>query len=119
MKKQMRKQDFSKDKRAYFSSLSEQELKNLLMTDFQSDDGEILTAEDIDLILEIIAEREKAAGTLTETDAEKKWECFVKNYLPLAKEGITLYDYPEDPSQPAHKEKRNFFAGRMLLRRSW
>ena len=50
----MKKQNLSRDKHTYFSSLSEQELKNLLITDFQSVDGEILTAEDIDMILGII-----------------------------------------------------------------
>jgi len=105
----MKKQNLSKDKHTYFSSLSEQELKNLLMTDFQSIDGEILTAEDIDMILGIILEREKIAGIPTENDVEKSWKFFAENYLPLAEQDITLYDYPTNSFQPKRKEKKKIF----------
>lgn len=105
----MKKQNLSRDKHTYFSSLSEQELKNLLITDFQSVDGEILTAEDIDMILGIILARESIAGIPTESDVEKSWKFFVENYLPLAEQGITLYDYPTNSFQPKRKEKKNLF----------
>jgi len=105
----MKKQNLSKDKHTYFSSLSEQELKNLLMTDFQSIDGEILTAEDIDMVLGIILEREKIAGIPTENNVEKSWKFFVENYLPLAEQDITLYDYPTNSFQPKRKEKKKIF----------
>lgn len=110
----MKKQNLSKDKHTYFSSLSEQELKNLLMTDFQSIDGEILTVEDIDMILGIILEREKIAGIPTENDVEKSWKFFVENYLPLAEQGTTLYDYPKDAFQPKHHEKKKIFRGKNI-----
>ncbi|MCI8702919.1 MAG: DUF4367 domain-containing protein [Anaerotignum sp.] len=110
----MKKQNLSKDKHTYFSSLSEQELKNLLMTDFQSIDGEILTAEDIDMILGIILEREKIAGIPTENDVEKSWKFFVENYLPLAEQGTTLYDYPKDALQPKRHEKKKIFRGKNI-----
>ena len=108
----MKKQNLSKDKHTYFSSLSEQELKNLLMTDFQSIDGEILTAEDIDMILGIILEREKIAGIPTENDVEKSWKFFVENYL--AEQGTTLYDYPKDALQPKRHEKKKIFRGKNI-----
>lgn len=111
----MKKENLSQNKHTYFSSLSEQELKNLLIADFQSTDGELLTAEEIDMILGILSEREKAAGIPAEKEAEKSWESFVENYLPLAEQGITLYDYPKEPSQQKRIGKKGFFHGRNIV----
>lgn len=111
----MKKHDLSRERLTYFSSFSEQKLKNLLMADFQSVDGEILTAEDIDMILGIILEREKIAGLPAESDIEKSWGFFVENYLPLAEQGITLYDYPKDPFKPKRKEKKICFCRKNVV----
>ena len=57
---------------------------------------------------------EKIAGIPTENDVEKSWKFFAENYLPLAEQDITLYDYPTNSVQPKRKEKKKIFRGKNI-----
>ena len=95
-----------------FDQLSTEELEELLVQDFSVADEE----PDVDYIMaimEVIAERKKAAGRQIDVDAA--WEDFQENYqgqaavydLPVSRETESS-DHRETPSQIPRKKKTAF-----------
>lgn len=105
----------TKDKFTYFSSLTLQELEHLLKIDFQLPEKNFLTAEEIQMILEIILHKEEATGHTLNFDVKKGLDSFKKNYLPLAEKGITLYDLPENSFPNSRPEKQQFYCRKNII----
>ncbi len=105
----------TKDKFTYFSSLTLQELENLLKIDFQSPEKNLLTAEDIQMILEIILQKEEALGHTLNFDVKEGLDSFKKNYMPLAEKGITIYDPPKNLFPNSHSGKQHLFCGKNII----
>lgn len=94
----MQKKLNSKSKHTYYASLSTYELENILQLDFQTDSDSYLSSEDVQIILEILIQREKNSASDAEFNVEKGWTSFKNEYLNLVTEEKSLYYHPKDNS---------------------
>lgn len=85
----MIKANISKNKYLYFNNFTTVELKNLITSDFYSENAS-LDSDELYVILQILEEREE--NTDNKYNVQDCWESFIDNYLPLAKRKISLYE---------------------------
>lgn len=83
----MTKTNTSENKYLYFNSLTTSELKNLITSDFYSENASI-DSDELYVILQILEERESDP----KYDTQSLWKSFTDNYLSLAKRKISLYE---------------------------
>ena len=83
----MTKTNTPKNNYSYFNSLTTSELKNLITSDFYSENASMDTDE-LYAILQILEERESDS----KYDPQNLWKSFTDHYLPLAKSKISLYE---------------------------
>ena len=83
----MIKTNTSENKYLYYNRLTTSELKNLITSDFYSENTSLDTDE-LSVILQILEERESEH----KYDVQNFWKSFIDNYLPLAKRKILLYE---------------------------
>lgn len=83
----MTKTNTPKNNYSYFNSLTTSELKNLITSDFYSENASMDTDE-LYAILQILEERESDP----KYDPQNLWKSFTDHYLPLAKRKISLYE---------------------------
>lgn len=83
----MIKTNTSENKYLYFNSLTTSELKNLITSDFYSENDSI-DSDGLIVILQILEKRESGH----KCDAQNLWKSFSDYYLPLAKRKISLYE---------------------------
>ena len=83
----MTKTNTPKNNDSYFNSLTTSELKNLITSDFYSENASMDTDE-LYAILQILEERESDP----KYDTQNLWKSFTDHYLPLAKRKISLYE---------------------------
>lgn len=87
----MIKQLTPETKYTYYGSLTTKELENILKSDFQNYENEESISEDIQIILNILVQREEESSLSSEFDVEKNWLLFKSNYLLLAEKHHTHY----------------------------
>lgn len=104
----MNKYNPEKNRNSYFSSVTKDELENLLKLDFLSSDEDCLSAENIQTILESILQHEQNTDIPSKFNAEDGWAFFKENYLLFAEKGLTLYDSPLNFHLPQKHDKRIF-----------
>ena len=92
----------SENKYLYYNRLTTSDLKNLITSDFHSENTSLDTDELI-VILQILEERENKH----KYDVQNFWRSFIDNYLPLAKRKILLYETSISSSsyKPLHSKK--------------
>lgn len=91
----MKKQTNDNNRIKYYTSFTTSELEKILKIDFLSANGDHLTNEEIEIILNIISDRSKSTSTSKEFDIDKSWNSFKNNYLPFAKRGELLFETPK------------------------
>lgn len=99
----------SKNKYTYYTSLSTNELENILQTDFQTDSNGYLSTEDIQIILKILVERENDSIGNTTFDIEKGWASIKTEYSKLETEGTHLYFPPKEKSLLHQFKQKTFY----------
>lgn len=98
----MIKTNTSENKYLYYNRLTTSELKNLITSDFYSENTSLDTDE-LSVILQILEERESEH----KYDVQNFWKSFIDNYLPLAKRKILLYETSISSSnyKPLHSKR--------------
>lgn len=69
----MKKQTNDNNRIKYYTSFTTSELEKILKIDFLSANGDHLTNEEIEIILNIISDRSKSTSTSKEFDIDKSW----------------------------------------------
>lgn len=88
----------SENKHTYYASLSRSELENILQTDFQTDSNGYLSAEDIQIILKVLVQRENDSTCNTTFDIDKGWASIKTEYCKITTKGTPLYFPPIEVS---------------------
>lgn len=105
----MKKQTNDNNRIKYYTSFTTSELEKILKIDFLSANGDHLTNEEIEIILNIISDRSKSTSTSKEFDIDKSLNSFKNDYLPFAKRGELLF---ETPKIDFKKENNKYKSGR-------
>lgn len=99
----------SENKYTYYTSLSTSELENILQTDFQTDSNEYLSAEDIQIILKVLVQRENDSTCNTTFDIEKGWASIKTEYSRIETNGTSLYYPPKEESLLQQFKQKTFY----------
>lgn len=105
----MQKKSNSENKYIYYASLSTSELENILQTDFQTDSNGYLSEEDIQIILNVLVQRENDSTCNTAFDIEKGWDSIKTEYSRIEANGSSLYYPPKEDSLRQHLKQKPFY----------
>lgn len=99
----------SENKYTYYTSLSTSELENILQTDFQTDSNGYLSAEDIQIILKVLVQRENDSTCNTTFDIEKGWTSIKTEYSRIETKGTSSYFPPKKESLLQQFKQKTFY----------
>ena len=83
----------SEHKYTYYTSLSTSELENILQTDFQTDSNGYLSAEDIQIILKVLVQRENDSTCNTTFDIEKGWTSIKRRCEKISVNRLSMIEF--------------------------
>ena len=88
----MRKKTDTENKYAYYNSLTTNELNKIINMDFQSTPLDLISPEDMHIILEILVQRDQHSLTPHQFDVNNSWSSFKDDYHIFVEKKSPLYE---------------------------